>query len=83
MAGFAGRLVKQKSFRLFNIPLNTLPESPGQLLELGLLRLSKLTDLTWTPPDGSLVDIAVREIAICEIAISLSLLQEILRECPH
>ncbi len=92
MAGFAGRLVKQKSFRLFNVPLNPLPERPGKLLVLSLFSLSDLSDLAklaklinlaWTSPDGSLVEIAIRKIAICEIAISLSLLQEILRECPH
>ena len=78
MAGFAGRLVKQKSFRLFNIPFNTLPEGPGQLLMLSLSSLSKLTDLAWTLPDGGLTVIAFREIVVC-----LSLLQEILGECPH
>ncbi len=81
MAGFAGYLVKQKSFRLFNVPLNTLSERPGQLLVLSLFSLSKLSDLsdlaklsnlTWTPSDGSLVEIAICEIVICEIAISLS-----------
>ncbi len=101
MTGFAGYLVKQKSFRLFNIPLNTLPERPGELLVLSLFSLSKLSDLsdlaklsdlsdlaklsnlTWTSPDGSLVEIAIREIVTYEIAICLCSLKEILRERTH
>lgn len=95
MAGLAGGLVKQKSFRLFNIPLNTLPERPRQLLVLSLFSLSKLSNLfhlanlaklinlAWTSPDGSLVEIAIREIVICEMVICLSLLQEILGERTH
>ena len=63
------------------MPLNMLPERPGELLVLSLFSLSKLSDLsdlaklsnlTWTSPDGSLVEVAIRKIVVCEIAISLS-----------